>query len=150
MTSRFGIPRSYKSRPQQSILNLISGCSFSFHRPFVTACWTHDPTEASWSPSTCFFTLFLPLPEINRAHFSRPTLKTSRRRRKLMRDLRSHIVMHFICCKLTAIGWSHSLSIKCNEITANKSSALVYSSALTQTHPLGDLSYSACVAPPLP
>lgn len=28
--------------------------------------------------------------------------------------------MHFICCKLTAIGWSHSLIITCNEITAKK------------------------------
>lgn len=150
MTSRFGIPQSYKSRPQQSILNLISGCSFSFHHPFVTACWTHDPAGASWSPSTCFFPFFLAIFEINRAHFSTVTLKTSLCCRKLMREPCSHIVMYFICCKLTAIGWSHSLIIKCNEITANKSHALVYSSALAQTHPLGDRSYSTCVAPPRP
>ncbi len=148
MTSRFGIPWSYKSRPQQSILNLISGCSFSFHRPFVSACCTHDPTEASWSPSPCFFALFLPsLKSIELIFPPRP-----QRHHAIARNwwgTHARAVMNFICCKLTAIGWSHSLIIKCNEITANKSSALVYSSALAQTHPLGDLSYSACVAPPL-
>lgn len=83
MTSRFGIPRGYKSRPQQSILNLISGCSFSFHRPFVTACWTHDPTEATWSPSTCFSFTPLPfLPSLKSIELIFPPwpLKTSRRR----------------------------------------------------------------------
>lgn len=54
MTSRFGIPQSNKSRPQQSILNLISGCSLPLRHPFVTMRWTRDTTVASWSPSTCF------------------------------------------------------------------------------------------------
>lgn len=44
--------------------------------------------------------------------------------------------MHFICCNLTAIGWSHSLIIKCNEIRANQSHAFVYSSAPSPQRPI--------------
>lgn len=128
MTSPFGIPYSYKSRQQQSILNLIPGCSFSLRRPFVNACRTRDSAAAR--PRVPLLPFFLPLfffclPSLKSIEliFPTPTLKTSCRRWEPMRGP-----------KLTAIGRSHSLAINAwANSSQNKSGTRVYSSAHAQT-----------------
>lgn len=53
--------------------------------------------------------------------------------------------MHFIYSKLTAIGWSHSLIIKCNEITANeKQRACLQLGSRTNTSPRRPVLFCMC------
>lgn len=108
--------RAINPSPQQSILNLIPGCSFSFRQPFVTACWTHDPTEARLSPSAGVFSPLFSISLDRYSSFFRPAPETTVCHRKLMRELCSQKGARFICHQLAAIDRSHPLIIQCNEI----------------------------------
>lgn len=67
----------------------------------------------------------------------------------MMRELRSHIVMHFIFIKLTVIRRSHSLIIKCSEIVANKRHvSCLQLHSRTNTSPRRPISFCMCRSAP--
>lgn len=131
MTSCLETPQSHKSRRTNRHLIRFQGVP--------SHCAIHSSLHIELNSGFVgtplpIFLFLLPSKKINRSYFPASTLKTCKNDRGGVcvwgggagGRPRSPMLIHFICFKLTAIGCSHSLILRCSGIT------LIFSQAAAQ------------------